>query len=112
MSSTVTRHLPLLQLLSQSTAQRRRKLIELLTQREVNCVAEVILNGIAGEPRSRLSPECVRHCRRNRRAVRSLAYERQPWTRRRDTLKKQAGRGWMAPLLSTVIASLSGSENE
>lgn len=80
--------------------------MSLLNKREVQCLAEVVLNGIAGQARTKLTPECVRHCHRNRGAVKSLAYDRLPWKQRRDILRTQVGRGWFAPLLSTVVESL------
>ena len=111
MPDTVRPHLPLIRVLASSNKQRRKKLIDILTRREVNCIAEMVLNGVAGEARSQLAPECIRHCRLNRRAVRSLAYDRLPWQRRRDILKSQVGKGWFAPLLSAVLTSL-GTQNE
>lgn len=81
--------------------------METLSRKEVDCLSEFILNGIAGDRRKSLSPQCVRHCNRHKKAIQTLAYHPQLcWKKRRQLLVNQSGAGWFVPLIGSVLASL------
>ena len=82
-------------------------MIDLLTRGEIDDLCEIILNGIAGGPKEKLKSECVAHCRRNKKALRQLAYKGDLcWRRRKELLKSQSGQAWFVPLIKTVLDSL------
>lgn len=107
MSDSVKKDSPIFRLLTTSTKERRKRIIDLLTRDEINNLCEIILNGIAGEPKDRLHPDCVAHCRRYKRVLRQLAYKSDLcWKSRKELLKSQSGKGWFTPLIETVLDSL------
>lgn len=107
MYDTAKRNSPIFRLLTTSKKARRKKLIDLLSRSEVDNLCEVILNGIAGEPRHLLNSECLAHCRRYKKVLRELAYKGSLcWKRRKDVLREQSGRGWFVPLIDTVLDAM------
>lgn len=112
MPDSVEQYLPLLKLLVSSNKKRRAQIVSILTRPEVNFLAEVVLNGIAGEASQHVNGETVRRCRRERSAVESLAYNSAlAWTSRRELLKKQSSRGWFVPLFSCVLRNLDREDS-
>lgn len=107
MRDYVSEHAPLLQLLQTGDRTRRKALLDTLTRDEVNCLCECILNGISGGASQSLSPECIRHCRRHKDRIRSLAFDdKLGWKKKKAILRNQSGAGWFMPLLGAVISSL------
>lgn len=107
MPGSVGQYLPLLEFLAGSKKTRRAQIVTILTRPEVTFLAEVVLNGIAGDASRGLSEETVRRCRRDRSALETIAYNsRLAWTKRRDLLRRQSSRGWFVPLLVAVLATI------
>jgi hypothetical protein len=107
MSDTVRSVIPLTQVLLSANKTRRKVLLDSLSPRETDALCELVLNGIAGPGRSNISEDCLRHCRRHKDHIRTLAYGRGvSWRKRRDLLRSQSGSGWFLPLLASVVTSL------
>ena len=99
-------YIPLVQVLLSAKKKRRDAILETLNKAEVECICELVLNGIAGEAKKRLDPQCVRRCHRHKKHIRALAFQRNSWQNKRQLIANQSGSGWFLPLIGTVLASL------
>ena len=98
--------IPLFQTFVAANAKRRRALADTLSKEETDGFCELVLNGIANSD-IKLPEKCLKQCRRHKKHIQSLAYDRRlSWKKKKKIIQNQTGRGFIVPLIASVLGSL------